>query len=77
MYSRIKFILDIAKDNHVDTLVLGAFGCGVFGQNPREVANIFKKLLDTSFKGCFKKVVFGIPKGNNDNLEQFKLVFRK
>lgn len=26
--SRIKYVLDIAKDNYVDTLILGAYGCG-------------------------------------------------
>ena len=57
---RIKFVLDIAKDNKVDTLILGAYGCGVFGQDPMEVASIFKELLTTTHK-CFKKVVFSIP----------------
>lgn len=59
--SRIRFVLDIAKDNNVDILILGAYGSGVFGQNPEEVANIFFKLIfeDTHYK--FKKIIFAIP----------------
>lgn len=72
--SRIKFVLDIAKDNYVDTLILGAYGCGVFGQDAREVANIFKEYLSTTHI-CFDKVVFAIPKGRDGNLEAFKEVF--
>ena len=53
--SRIKFVLDIAKDNYVDTLILGAYGCGVFGQDAKEVASIFKEYLNTTHK-CFKKL---------------------
>ena len=48
--SRIRFVLDIAKYNDVDTLILGAYGCGVFGQNPKEVAEIFKECLNTTHK---------------------------
>lgn len=75
--SRIKFILDIAKENDVDTLILGAYGCGVFGQDPTEVANIFKHYLDTEFNACFKTIVFAIPNGRAGNLEAFKKVFMK
>lgn len=57
---RIKFVLDIAAEQGVDTLILGAFGCGVFKQDPTEVANIFLRYLKTSHK-CFKKIVFAIP----------------
>ena len=73
--SRIKFVLDIAKDNDVDTLILGAYGCGVFGQNPTEVAEIFKECLNTTHKCCFSKVVFAIPKGRDNNLQAFEKVF--
>ena len=75
--SRIKFVLDIAKYNDVDTLILGAYGCGVFGQNPTEVAEIFKECLNTTRKDCFNKVVFAIPKGRDNNLQAFEKVFSK
>lgn len=75
--SRIKFVLDIAEANNVDTLILGAFGCGVFGQQSTEVADIFKKYLETSHH-TFEKVIFAIPDSNSNNhLELFKFVFRK
>jgi uncharacterized protein (TIGR02452 family) len=61
---RIHFLLDIAAEYKVDTLILGAFGCGVFGQDPYEVAEVFKKYLN-EYK-CFKKVIFAVPRGMND-----------
>ena len=71
--SRVRFVLDIASYNEVDTLILGAYGCGVFGQNPKEVADIFKEnLIELS---CFQKVVFAIPDGNNGNYMAFVRVF--
>ena len=60
LVSRCKFVLDIAEDNDVDVLILGAFGCGVFGQDPYEVATIFKGLLLNNPYN-FKKVIFAIP----------------
>lgn len=58
--SRIKFVLDIAAEQGADTLILGAFGCGVFSQDATEVISIFKKYLSTTHK-CFDKVIFAIP----------------
>lgn len=74
--SRIKFVLDIAKDNNVNTLILGAYGCGVFGQDSTEVASIFREYLNTTHK-CFERVVFAIPEGKDGNLEAFKRVFEE
>lgn len=71
---RIRFVLDIAKENNVDLLILGAYGCGVFGQNATEVAQIFKEYLETTHK-CFEKVIFAIPKGRDKNFEVFEKVF--
>lgn len=72
--SRIKFVLDMAKDNNVSTLILGAYGCGVFGQDATEVANIFKEYLTTTHK-CFDTVVFAVPSGRDGNYEKFVKVF--
>ena len=72
---RIEFVLKIAQDNGVDNLILGAYGCGVFGQNPTEVAEIFKECLNTSHKNCFSKVIFAISTGRDNNLQAFGKVF--
>lgn len=74
--SRIQFVLDIATDNQVDTLILGAYGCGVFGQNPKEVSEIFKEYLTTSHT-CFKKAVFAIPDGKDGNYKMFLNTFNE
>lgn len=65
---RIEFVLKIASLNHVETLILGAYGCGVFQQDPNEVANLFLELLD-QYK--FKNVIFAIPNSSSDNYKAF------
>lgn len=64
MCNRIKFVLDMAQVEGVETLILGAFGCGVFKNDPTFVAEMFKKYLQSG-KYSFKKVVFAIPGGPN------------
>lgn len=63
MKDRILNILDAFANNGVDTLILGAFGCGVFGNDPFSTAKIFKECLTDHFyyKNVFKKVFFAIP----------------
>lgn len=76
--SRIKTVLSIAAENNEKILILGAWGCGVFGQDANEVAEIFKDYLTTLFN-CFDTIVFAIPNNNpNDmmsNYAKFKNVF--
>ena len=67
---RIRFLLDVAVDNQVDTLILGAYGTGVFGQDTKEVAEIFKEELETHY---FPKVIFAIP--DKAKLEISKNIF--
>ena len=62
LFNRIKYVLDVAEVNNVKTLILGAFGCGIFMQDPSEVANVFKKLLPNY---SFNNVIFAIPPGIN------------
>ena len=72
---RIEFVLKIAQDNGVDNLILGAYGCGVFGQDPLEVAKIFKEFLLGKYK-CFNKVIFAIPNRLEMNYRCFKRIFK-
>lgn len=74
LYSRIKFVLDIFEYNKIDTLILGAFGCGVFRQDPNDVAQIFKQLLP---RYNFKKVIFAIPNEHSTNHKVFKEILSK
>lgn len=68
---RIKFVLDIAEKYKERILILGAYGCGVFGQDPYEVAKVFKDELKNR---DFSEVVFPIPGGAN--LKAFEDVFK-
>lgn len=70
---RVDNILYSAFENNVETLILGAFGCGVFKNNPYNVAEVFRELIFDKYSACFRKVIFAIPKGKN--LDAFKEVF--
>ncbi|NNJ24249.1 hypothetical protein LzC2_03010 [Planctomycetes bacterium LzC2] len=48
-----------AHRRHVD-LVLGAWGCGVFRNDPVFVANLWKELLDGPFRGTFRTVAMAV-----------------
>ena len=73
MEERVRAVMSIAADNGVDHLVLGAFGCGVFKNDPGHVAGLFKTWL-ADYPGRFEKVVFAIPAGGA-NHEAFAEVF--
>lgn len=68
---RIDFIFRIAIHQHVSSLVLGAWGCGVFGQNPEEVASLFMYFAE-KYRFYFKNIVFAVPQSNsNANYDAF------
>ena len=47
----------------VETLILGAWGCGVFRNDPSQVAKVFARLLLTggAYSHAFRTVTFAIP----------------
>lgn len=67
--SRIDLVLDMAEDNGVKSIVLGAFGCGVFGQDPRQVARMFKDKLANR---PFANVVFAVLPGRGGDVRNVK-----
>ena len=46
IWSRIKKILDVAAKENNEVLILGAWGCGAFKNDPIVVANAFHSLLE-------------------------------
>lgn len=60
--SRAERVLETAAATGYRRLVLGAWGCGVFQNDPAQVAGAFKALLtgDGRFAGHFEEVVFAI-----------------
>lgn len=59
---RAELVLQTAQGHGVDKLVLGAWGCGVFRNDPRMVARIFSELLSLPgpFDSAFTEVDFAV-----------------
>jgi hypothetical protein len=57
---RIAKILSVAQAQGHDSLVLGAWGCGAFGNDGHQVAELFHRALTVDFAGAFKEVTFAI-----------------
>ncbi|MBI4525941.1 MAG: TIGR02452 family protein [Deltaproteobacteria bacterium] len=60
MWSRILKVLSIGILHGHDSIVLGAWGCGAFGNDSRKIAKLFQKALAENFKGAYESVVFAI-----------------
>ncbi len=78
MYTRIARILHAMILNNEETIVLGAFGCGVFGNNPTDIAEIFRDLLvDSKLEDEFKHIIFAVYDNSplQQNINAFKNVF--
>ena len=57
--SRARHILTVAASKGVDAIVLGAFGCGAFQNDPTVVAKAYKGVLE-EMKGYFSLIEFAI-----------------
>lgn len=59
---RLQKALWLAARHGHKTLVLGAWGCGVFGNDPAEVAGLFAETLGPggSFHRCFEHVTYAV-----------------
>lgn len=74
--SRAKHILSVAADNDVDILILGAFGCGAFRNDPHIVAKAYRSVLSEHLND-FDLVKFAIFCENyeTENYKAFKEEF--
>jgi len=60
MSARVGRALAICAAEGHRRLVLGAWGCGVFGNDPAIVARAFGEALDGTYAGVFDEVVFAV-----------------
>ena len=60
-------VLAVARAHAHRSLVLGAWGCGVFRNDPAEVAAVFSRWLHApAYLGAFDHVVFAIRDRSRD-----------
>lgn len=76
--SKMRAVLRIAQAKGSEKLVLGAWGCGLYGNPPREVARLWKKSLFGTSKAPvswpgIKEVVFAI--NDKPSLREFEKCF--
>lgn len=60
MQARIHRVLTVATLHPPDVLILGAWGCGAFGNDPRLIAGLFREALTGPFADAFPRVIFAI-----------------
>ncbi|HZN35940.1 MAG TPA: TIGR02452 family protein [Pirellulaceae bacterium] len=61
MRGRIENLLRLAADRGCEHLILGAWGCGVFRNDPEEVASLFAFVLGGEpFRNRFRTIVFAV-----------------
>ncbi len=77
MERRIAKVLTIAAGHGHDAAVLGAWGCGVFRNDPQEIAELFREALAGAFHGAFARVAFAVldRTGDRHALEPFQRHF--
>lgn len=77
-YKRATKIMEVAASYNIEVLILGAFGCGAFRNNPEVVANAMKDAVE-NFRHAFKEIEFAVYCSPNDptNFNTFKVVFGK
>lgn len=75
---KLRRILEVALSEGCETIILGAFGCGAFQNNPEVVAlanrNVIKEYLH-----AFKNIEFAVycPPSDNSNYKVFERVLKE
>jgi len=77
-YERAEHILNVAAGQGVEVLILGAFGCGAFENDPYVVARAWHDVL-ANYAGYFDVVEFAIytTPYDNKNLKAFEEIFEE
>lgn len=77
MKRRIEKVLAIALEHGHETIVLGAWGCGVFQNDPNDMARYFKEAIEGKFANQFRKITFAIYASNERFIKPFREAFQE
>lgn len=77
MEQRIDKLLGLALHRKHPVLILGAWGCGVFRNEPEDISGLFQQALDGKYKGQFRKIVFAVLTNKESVIEPFRKRFAK
>jgi uncharacterized protein (TIGR02452 family) len=77
LQKRIHRVLAIARSYGHPVLVLGAWGCGAFANDPHRTAMDFRQALENDYSGAFSDIVFAITDWSPERkfLGPFRAVF--
>jgi len=73
--NKIRLMLSIATKNNIDNIILGAWGCGVFGNEPSKMAKMFMDVINEGYS--FDNIIFAIINDHNsvgNNYNEFKKI---
>jgi len=60
MWGRILKVLAIGIKHAHDSIVLGAWGCGAFGNDGHQIARLFRRALKENFEGSYSQISFAV-----------------
>ncbi|NJK75089.1 MAG: TIGR02452 family protein [Richelia sp. CSU_2_1] len=79
MFDRTEKLLSVAAIHSYKVLILGAWGCGVFKNNPEDVARYFYHHLveNPQLKGFFERIAFAILDNSKNRaiIKPFQAIF--
>ncbi|MBO2013164.1 TIGR02452 family protein [Hymenobacter negativus] len=79
MRRRIRLVLAAAARHGIDSLILGAWGCGVFANDPAQIATLFAEALaEPNIQGRFRRLDFAVfdPKPPQATLQAFERILK-
>jgi len=76
MRVRIEKLLALCQSKKHTTLLLGAWGCGVFQNDPEDISQLFLEALTGKFANQFQRVVFAVKTDKEAIIEPFRKRFK-
>lgn len=71
---KIRLMLSLPYLHGVDNLILGSWGCGVFNNDPNEIAQYFKSIIfDENYGSLYKNIIFAVINDHNSVDNNYKI----